>query len=52
VLRRWADLIEADAPQMAPLEAACSARPVRDATAWDVLFAAESLRFFLNMPTN
>lgn len=32
VLRRCADLIEVDAPQMAPLEAVCSTRPVRDAT--------------------
>ncbi|WCM94887.1 aldehyde dehydrogenase family protein [Acidovorax sp. NCPPB 2350] len=46
VLRRWADLIEADAPRLAPLEAVCSTRPVRDAAAWDVPFTAEGLRFF------
>ncbi|KAF1021484.1 MAG: NAD/NADP-dependent betaine aldehyde dehydrogenase [Paracidovorax wautersii] len=46
VLRRWAELIEADAPRLAPLEAVCSTRPVRDAAAWDVPFTAEGLRFF------
>lgn len=46
VLRRWADLIEADVGSLAPLEAVCSTRPVRDATAWDVPFTAEGLRFF------
>ncbi|MEM5430390.1 aldehyde dehydrogenase family protein [Cupriavidus oxalaticus] len=46
VLRRWADLIEADVGCLAPLEAVCSTRPVRDATAWDVPFTAEGLRFF------
>lgn len=46
VLRRWADLIEADAARLAPLEAVCSTRPVRDAGAWDVPFTAEGLRFF------
>jgi aldehyde dehydrogenase (NAD+) len=46
VLRRWADLIEADVERLAPLEAVCSTRPVRDAAAWDVPFTAEGLRFF------
>jgi aldehyde dehydrogenase (NAD+) len=46
VLRRWADLIEADVARLAPLEAVCSTRPVRDAAAWDVPFTAEGLRFF------
>jgi aldehyde dehydrogenase (NAD+) len=46
VLRRWADLIEADAARLGPLEAVCSTRPVRDAIAWDVPFTAEGLRFF------
>ncbi|MGY2489234.1 aldehyde dehydrogenase family protein [Cupriavidus sp. CP313] len=46
VLRRWADLIEADVRGLAPLEAVCSTRPVRDALAWDVPFTAEGLRFF------
>jgi aldehyde dehydrogenase (NAD+) len=46
VLRKWADLVEKDAVQLAPLEAVCSTRPVRDAAAWDVPFTAEGLRFF------
>jgi aldehyde dehydrogenase (NAD+) len=46
VLRRWADLVEADSAILAPLEAVCSTRPVRDAAAWDVPFTAEGLRFF------
>jgi len=46
VLRRWADLVEADVQHMAPLEAVCSTRPLRDAAAWDVPFTAEGLRFF------
>jgi aldehyde dehydrogenase (NAD+) len=46
VLRRWAELIEADIPHLAPLEAVCSTRPVHDAAAWDVPFTAERLRFF------
>lgn len=46
VLRRWADLIDADVANMAPLEAVCSTRPLRDAAAWDVPFTAEGLRFF------
>ncbi|MGL6155935.1 MAG: aldehyde dehydrogenase family protein, partial [Ralstonia mannitolilytica] len=46
VLRRWADLIDADVAHLAPLEAVCSTRPVRDAVAWDVPFTAEGLRFF------
>lgn len=46
VLRRWADLIEADAPRLARLEAVCSTRPLREALAWDVPFTAEGLRFF------
>jgi aldehyde dehydrogenase (NAD+) len=46
VLRRWADLVEADVATLAPLEAVGSTRPVRDAIAWDVPFTAESLRFF------
>jgi aldehyde dehydrogenase (NAD+) len=46
VLRRWADAVEADVERLAPLEAVCSTRPLRDATAWDVPFTAEGLRFF------
>jgi len=46
ILRRFADLIEADVATLAPLEALGSTRPVRDATAWDVPFTAEGIRFY------
>ena len=46
VLRRWADLVEADGAVLGPLEAVGSTRPVRDVIAWDVPFTAEGLRFF------
>jgi len=46
VLRRWADLVEADGALLAPLEAVGSTRPLREALAWDVPFTAEGLRFF------
>ncbi len=46
VLRRWADLVEADVATLAPLEAIGSTRPVRDARAWDIPFTADGLRFF------
>jgi aldehyde dehydrogenase (NAD+) len=46
VLRRWADLVEADGATLGPLEAVGSTRPVRDVIAGDVPFTAEGLRFF------
>ena len=46
ILRRWAELIEADVQTLAPLESIGSTRPLRDAAAWDVPFTAEGLRFF------
>jgi aldehyde dehydrogenase (NAD+) len=46
VLRRWADLVEADGAVLGPLEAVGSTRPLREALAWDVPFTAEGLRFF------
>lgn len=46
VLRRWADLVDADVATLAPLEAAGSTRPLHEAAAWDVPFTAEGLRFF------
>ncbi|CAI8941713.1 hypothetical protein EMIT0P294_30674 [Pseudomonas sp. IT-P294] len=33
-MRRWADLIDADAETLAPLEAAGSTRPHKDVLAW------------------
>lgn len=46
ILRRWADLIEADVEYLAQLEALGSTRPINDAKAWDVPFTAEGIRFF------
>ena len=46
VLRRWAELIEADAQSLGTMEGVGSTRPVRDAIAWDVPFTAEAIRFF------
>ena len=46
VLRRWADLVAADAPTLGPLEAVGSTRPIADAMNWDVPFTAEGIRFF------
>ena len=49
VLRRFADLVEQDVATLAPLEAVGSTRPVRDATAWDVPYTAECIRFFAEL---
>ncbi|MEO8137344.1 MAG: aldehyde dehydrogenase family protein [Betaproteobacteria bacterium] len=46
VLRRWADLVEADGATLGPLEAVGSTRPVRDVVAGDLPYTAEGLRFF------
>ncbi|MGF6597994.1 aldehyde dehydrogenase (NAD+) [Paraburkholderia sp. GAS448] len=46
ILRRFADLVAADAATLGPLEALGSTRPVRDAIAWDVPFTAEGIRFY------
>ena len=46
VLRRWADLVEADGTTLGPLEAVGSTRPLRDVITWDIPFTAEGLRFF------
>ncbi|GAB3626800.1 aldehyde dehydrogenase [Pandoraea terrae] len=46
VLRRFADLVEADAATLAPLEAIGSTRPVRDVAAWDIPYTAEGIRFY------
>lgn len=46
VLRRWADLIEADMEVLAPLEAVGSTRTIAEARAWDVWYTAETIRFF------
>ncbi|GAB6852090.1 aldehyde dehydrogenase family protein [Paraburkholderia kururiensis] len=46
VLRRWAELIEADVDTLARIESVGSTRPIRDAAAWDVPFTAEGIRFY------
>lgn len=46
ILRRWADLVEADKEDLGKLEAIGSTRPISEAIAWDVPFTAEGIRFF------
>ncbi|QCP51340.1 aldehyde dehydrogenase family protein [Trinickia violacea] len=46
VMRRWAELIEADVETLARLESVGSTRPIRDAAQWDVPFTAEGIRFY------
>lgn len=46
VLRRWADLIDADAALLAPLEAVGSTRTIGEILAWDLSYTAETIRFF------
>lgn len=46
VMRRWAELIEADVNTLAPLEAVGSTRPIAAAAQWDVPFCAEGIRFY------
>ncbi len=46
ILRRWADLIDADVKTLAPLEAIGSTRTIKDAASWDVPFTADGIRFF------
>ena len=46
VLRRWADLIAADADTLAPLEAVGSTRTLAEVRAWDLPYTADCIRFF------
>lgn len=46
LLRRWADLIEADAETLVPLEAVGSSRTLAEVRAWDLPYTAECIRFF------
>ena len=46
VLRRWADLVEADIDYLAPLEAAGSTRTIGELRGWDISYTAECIRFF------
>ncbi|GHG96158.1 aldehyde dehydrogenase family protein [Pseudodonghicola xiamenensis] len=45
-LHAWADLIEAEAPRLAQLEAICSSRPIRQVIEGDIRVTAEQIRFF------
>jgi len=49
VLTRWSELIDEHAVSLAQLEAVGSTRPVAQAYASDVPFAAEALRFFAEL---
>ncbi|AZD02571.1 aldehyde dehydrogenase family protein [Pseudomonas chlororaphis] len=49
VMRRWADLVEADAAILAPLEAVGSTRPHQDVIGWDIPYVAEGIRFFAEL---
>lgn len=49
VLRKWADLVEADAAILAPLEAVGSTRPLHDVQRWDIPYTAELLRFYAEL---
>lgn len=46
VMRRWADLIEAETVSLARLEAVVSTRPIAEAIGWDVPTTADCIRFF------
>ncbi|WP_144114276.1 aldehyde dehydrogenase family protein [Paraburkholderia sp. BCC1886] len=46
ILRRFADLVEADAPNLGRLESLGSTRPIAQAIGWDVPFTAEGIRFY------
>lgn len=49
VMRRWADLIEADSAVLGPLEAVGSTRPHKDVLGWDIPYVAETVRFFAEL---
>jgi aldehyde dehydrogenase (NAD+) len=46
VLRRWADLVEADLETLARLEAVGSTRTIAELRAWDISYTAECIRFY------
>ena len=49
ILRRWAEVIEADGPILGPLEAVGSTRPIRDVVNFDIPFTSEGIRFFAEL---
>lgn len=46
ILRRWADLVDADAAMLGPLEALGSTRMIGEINAWDLSYTAETIRFY------
>ena len=48
-MHRWADLIEANAPELARLEAVVSTRPVDELPTGDIAITAEQIRFFAEL---
>ena len=48
-LHAWADLIEAEAPTLARLEAVASTRPIAQIAPGDIAVTAEQIRFFAEM---
>lgn len=46
ILRRWADLIDEDAPYLGQLEALGSTRPISDVINHEIPFTAEAIRFY------
>ncbi len=48
-MHRWADLIEAHAPELARLEAVVSTRPVDELPTGDIAITAEQIRFFAEL---
>lgn len=48
-LHAWADLIEAEAEELARLEAVASTRPISQIVAGDIAVTAEQIRFFAEM---
>lgn len=48
-LRRWADLIDADARHLGPIEALGSTRPIGDVLSGDIPHLTEAIRFYAEM---
>ncbi len=46
IVRRFADLVEADAPALGRLEASARRGRLPEAVSWDVPFTAEGIRFY------
>ena len=46
IMRRWADLIEADSLALARIEALGSTRPIKDVIAVDIPYSTDCIRFF------